>query len=95
MLKCENRRIHKILNLKISTILAIISIFLCSSEETKIGKIQIRDGLYLAKEYQIVSTIKNNPKKDSQAKICVINSREDYEKFCKPFVKIYYDKWVR
>ena len=94
MLICENKRNNKKLILLITTIFAILIIHKCSSDETSIGKIIIKDGLYLAKEYQILSTIKNNPRIDSKTKICVISSREDYDNFCKPFVKIYYDKWV-
>lgn len=96
MLNCGDKSKYKIKKsfFSLTTILAMLSLFRCSSDETNIGKVIIKDGLYLAKEYQILNTINNNPKIDSKSKICAITSREDYENFCKPFVKIYYDKWV-
>lgn len=94
MLKCEINRNNKKLILLISTIFAIINIHKCFADETSIGKIIIKDGIYLANEYQILSTVKNNPRINGKAKICIISSREDYDIYCKPFIKIYYDKWV-
>jgi len=93
MLKLENNSNKKILFL-ISILIIILNTFKCSSDDTNIGKILIKDGIYLAKEYNILSTNKNNPRIDNKCKICVIASREDYENLCRPFIKIYYDKWV-
>jgi len=93
MLKNKNSSKRKLI-LFLYFIITFIKFLNCASEEPKVGKIIITDGLYLANEYQIISTNKNNPRSDSKSKICVISNREDYESVCKPFVKIYSDKWV-
>lgn len=78
-----------------SIIIAITKYIECSADEENIGKILIKDGLYLASEFKILLTNKNNQRLDSKSKICVVSSVQDYEKNCKPFIKIYYDKWVK
>jgi len=95
MLKFVNNRTKNFYSfIPIITIFSIINIYNCSSDETEIGKIIIRDGNYLAKDYNILFTNKNNQKIDSKSKLCVISSKLDYENNCKPFIKVYYDKWV-
>lgn len=93
MLKNKNYSKRKLIFF-LSFIFTVSNFYKCSSEELKVGKITITDGFYLANEFQIISTNKNNPRLDSKAKICVISKREEYESACKPFVKIYHDKWV-
>lgn len=78
-----------------SILIALIKNIECSADEQNIGKIIIKDGLYLANEFKILLTNKNNPRSDSKSKICVASSIQDYENNCKPFIKIYYDKWVK
>ncbi len=94
MLKLHNNSNNKLIFL-VSFILTLINIIRTFSDETKIGKILIKDGNYQLKEYTILSSNKNNPRTDTKSKICVISSIEEYENFCKPFIKIYYDKWVK
>ena len=93
MLKFENNSNKKFIFL-FTILIAIINFFKCSDDEVKIGKISIKDGMYLASEFTILATNKNNMRVDGKTKICSISSRLDYENYCKPFLKIYYDKWV-
>jgi len=79
----------------LSIIITIIKNIKCSADEQNIGKIIIKDGLYLANEFKILLTNKQNPRSDSKSKICAVSSIEDYEKNCKPFIRVYYDKWVK
>lgn len=94
MLKYKNISHSKLIVVLSILIIAIIKTFECSLYDTNIGSILIKDGMYLANEFKILLTNKNNLKTDSKTKICVIATINDYENNCKPFTKIYYDKWV-
>jgi len=93
MLKSANKSNSRFIFV-ISILITIIKHFGCSSDDSNIGKILIKDGMYLANEFKILLTNKNNPRSDSKSKICVVSTIKDYENNCKPFIKIYYDKWV-
>lgn len=81
--------------LKLIIFLNFTNILNCIWEGHQIGKIIIKDGVYLAEEYEILKTNKNNIRIDKKLKICSVINREAFENNCMAFNKIYYDKWVR
>lgn len=60
-----------------------------------IGNITIKEGEYFIENLAITTTNSNNLKLNKKNKLCVINTLQDYYTNCKPFVKIFYNKWVR
>ncbi len=95
MLKNRGNCNQKYIIYLVSIMISILNYISCSADEPIIGTIQIKDGIYLANEFKILLTNKNNPRIESKSKICVVSSLQDYENNCKPFIKIYYDKWVK
>lgn len=81
--------------LYLSLLFSIIKILKCNNEDSKVGRIIIKDGLYLAAEYNILNTNKNNLLIDQKSKICSVDNREEFELNCFAYNKIYYDKWVK
>ena len=79
---------------RIITFFLLTNIFKCLGEDLQIGNITIKDGNYLADSFKIISTNKNNLKINKKNKICSIENIDDFYNSCKPFVKIFYDKWV-
>ena len=80
---------------QITIITILINITRCFEEDSNIGNITIRDGDYLADKFKISSTNKNNLKINKKNKLCIVKNIEDFDNLCKPFVKIFYDKWVK
>jgi hypothetical protein len=64
-------------------------------DDLVIGNLTIRDGNYLADNFKIISTNKNNLRINKKNKLCMINNLEDFNNRCKPFVNIFYNKWVK
>lgn len=83
------------LHYQLIIILILMNLSKSLEEDLKIGNITIKDGKYFAENFNIISTNKNNLKTNKKNKLCVIENIEDFYKFCKPFVKIFYNKWVK